>query len=822
MIEQTILFLTATDCGIPDLKKHGLGIGPVADFEATFVQPLRRVFSEVLVYDLWKSYAEIGVNKANQAIVDMVRRHHPKYLIWPSMMYELLEMTFQKVRQEGTIVVGWFFDDEFRFENYSRWWIPYLDVCLTNDSQSVKKYEALGLPAFLFICRSNPEVYRNLKLPYRFDVTFIGRKFGDRGKWIESLGGRGINVEAFGRGWPHGRVSVEEMVRIFNQSKINLCFTKSDGINTRPQLKDRIFHVCMCGGFLLCEYLPGIEEHFEIDREIVCFRDLDEAIVKTHHYLTHDAERNTIALAGWKRAQRDHSQQATLQSIFGRFEENRLMISANGNKNIANEILAAKHKRLPSSYHLKWARGLVMEGYPQERWQEELDLALHYDSNNAQALRMKSICRLAPLRRKKVIYLWFVFGRIKGQLGKRLSNATLLRKMKGLILIVPNTIQQRKTVKYLKNQIRPLSTNLILNAGIKALQYAESLRVKGGVYGNYRYCGSGEISLLYASIYAVLLRHLLGDLDRISEENKNQWIDYINCHQCKDGLYRDRNTVNDIAETEDWWGWRHLTVHSIIALTCLGAKPSYSFEFLKGIYESGQAFEWISRLPWNEKADFVSNTVMNYGVLLQYERDFGNNASADRALQEIFSYLDQAVDSNTGLWGYMAPNTPRSLSKAVQTSYHLWNLYFYDKRPIPFMERAIDNCLATQNLLGGYGAKPNSSACEDIDTIDPLCRFYFLSDYRRSDIKASIQKALNWVLVNRMDDGGFVFERFNGFMYGHEAMATKAEESHLFGTWFRILSIAYICRVLDIPGVSAGGWRWINCPGYQFWHSDVA
>ena len=39
MINETIIFLTATDFGIQSLKKHDLGIGPNIDFDTFFVKP---------------------------------------------------------------------------------------------------------------------------------------------------------------------------------------------------------------------------------------------------------------------------------------------------------------------------------------------------------------------------------------------------------------------------------------------------------------------------------------------------------------------------------------------------------------------------------------------------------------------------------------------------------------------------------------------------------------------------------------------------------------------------------------------------------------
>lgn len=386
------------------------------------------------------------------------------------------------------------------------------------------------------------------------------------------------------------------------------------------------------------------------------------------------------------------------------------------------------------------------------------------------------------------------------------------------------TYQQRiqRYRKILANQVSNLKKKQqgrIAEEGMQKIHtFLDSLQ-SPDVFGSYRYAKRSKVPILYASIYAVLLKHLSCGLQNLSQPQKETWGKYINSFQCEgDGLYRDPLLNNAIAESEDWWGWRHLSAHVVTALTALGAKPKYPFSFLNFIYEPGCAEKWIAALPWREKPDFVSNTVMNYGVLLQYERDFQGNTKAGYALEEIFAFLDRTQNPETGLWGKQPIHTPQELSVAVQTAYHLWNLYFYDGRPIQYQKHAIDSCLATQNWVGGYGVSLNSSACEDIDSIDPLCRFYFMTDYRRDDIQRSLEKALPWILVNQMKDGGFVFRRFEGFAYGHDLMTTRPEESQLFATWFRILCIAYICETLNLPGPSSGGWRWIRCPGYQFWN----
>ena len=136
------------------------------------------------------------------------------------------------------------------------------------------------------------------------------------------------------------------------------------------------------------------------------------------------------------------------------------------------------------------------------------------------------------------------------------------------------------------------------------------------------------------------------------------------------------------------------------------------------------------------------------------------------------------------------------------------------------MERIVDSCLATQNRLGGFGVPLNSSACEDIDCIDPLSRLYIETDYRREDIHNALEKALPWVLVNVNPDGGSVFRRHESFKYGHDLMSTRANESSMFATWFRTLSLAYLGQVLSDRPVAGVVWHFLGCPGLQFWSRD--
>jgi hypothetical protein len=170
-------------------------------------------------------------------------------------------------------------------------------------------------------------------------------------------------------------------------------------------------------------------------------------------------------------------------------------------------------------------------------------------------------------------------------------------------------------------------------------------------------------------------------------------------------------------------------------------------------------------------------------------------------------------------------------SQLVQAAYHIWPLFEFDGRAIPYRDSAIELVLSTENARGGFGwgvhntnAPQWSSACEDIDSIDPLARHGLRSALHREPAEQSLRRARKAVLENRNPDGGFVFMRQppatedkRPDWYPDENLSASAEASEMFSTWFRTLSIALIDTALG--GSKASEWTFCQAPGMQFWGS---
>ena len=113
------------------------------------------------------------------------------------------------------------------------------------------------------------------------------------------------------------------MIRVFNQSRINLNLTKastsSQGAQDdekAEQIKTRSFEIPGCGGFQLSESAENLENYYEMDKEIVCFEDIRDLKEKICYYLSNEDERAAIAQAGYERTLREHTYVHRFTDIF--------------------------------------------------------------------------------------------------------------------------------------------------------------------------------------------------------------------------------------------------------------------------------------------------------------------------------------------------------------------------------------------------------------------------------------------------------------------------------------------------------------------------
>ena len=349
----------------------------------------------------------------------------------------------------------------------------------------------------------------------------------------------------------------------------------------------------------------------------------------------------------------------------------------------------------------------------------------------------------------------------------------------------------------------------------------------------YGYTADAETPLLYCSSYAAMVRDLTSDFDASSDAEKAAWIDYFNSFLGDDGLYRDPafGLPDDLsgarfAPNAGWdggiagWGWWHMTNHIYCALDSLGGVASRPVQLLEDFYTGRVRLEtWLEERDWNV-AWAVGNEVLNLGTFLLYARDFHNESRAADLVVRLFDWLDAHQDQATGFWGTDCHTRPGKLH-AMCGAYHEYILYVYDGRPILHLEQAVDTTLSLQNAQsGGFALDGTSGACEDIDAAFILANSYHLQDYRRADIEASLAHVLGTVLEHQNPDGGLVYLRGRDYEYGHPLMRSRADQSALFPSWFRLLSIALINQLIPHPLADPTPWRFNKAPYLHYFPTE--
>ena len=175
-----------------------------------------------------------------------------------------------------------------------------------NDNTKVKGH---FLPAGVY----DEEAYL-LDLPKSNDVIFVGSKcYHNEWKWRPQL----IDwlSQTYGDRFKHygndglGVVRGDELNKLYASTKIVVGDTLCLNFNYPYYLSDRVFETTGRGGVLLMPYIKGIEDLFEVGKEIITFKfgDFKDLKSKIDYYLEHDDEREKIRIAGFERTKKDHN-----------------------------------------------------------------------------------------------------------------------------------------------------------------------------------------------------------------------------------------------------------------------------------------------------------------------------------------------------------------------------------------------------------------------------------------------------------------------------------------------------------------------------------
>lgn len=281
-------------------------LGPVSEFDY-----VKEGYNWERQFKRKDAYGRKFRNEMNSRFLkDFLAEHSKRPVDWLFIYATDLEVTRETLDEikakTGVPIVNMCLDDKQSWEP-QRSIASAFDINWTSARVACDWYLAEGGKPIYMPEGANAQAYRPLGLAKDIPVSFIGVAYGFRKATVKYLKKFGIDVQAFGPGWGTRAVWGSEAVEIINRSRINLGMGGIGYSEWLTNVKTRDFEIpCSGGGIYLTSYNPDLALHFDIGREIVCYRTNDEMLELIRHHLAHPAEADTMAERARHRCVNEH------------------------------------------------------------------------------------------------------------------------------------------------------------------------------------------------------------------------------------------------------------------------------------------------------------------------------------------------------------------------------------------------------------------------------------------------------------------------------------------------------------------------------------
>jgi spore maturation protein CgeB len=224
--------------------------------------------------------------------------------------YENLDLISEITKKGNIKTFNWFCDDTWRFDDFSSKACWYFTACSTPERDYVEQYKNIGYNNVIVgNWHTNLDLYPNTFVKNK-NVSFCGGLNNQRRDSLIFLKQNGLDVH-----YLYG-CSYEDMLEFYSTSNIGINFSKNEnGAIKKTQMKLRIFEIPASKTMLLTEHHEGIEEYFEVNKEIVTFKTIEEALEKIKYFNNNSNYLNEIANNGFMRVKKDHDSKVRLEKL---------------------------------------------------------------------------------------------------------------------------------------------------------------------------------------------------------------------------------------------------------------------------------------------------------------------------------------------------------------------------------------------------------------------------------------------------------------------------------------------------------------------------
>jgi len=223
-------------------------------------------------------------------------------------------------------LLGMNLDDKLEFERYGIFtgasdnyahWARRFDLNLSNVRAVVDWYAERGLPVMYLPEGFHPKFAAPPAsiAEFRRDLAFVGSRRTERAVFFRKLSELGVPIEPFGFGWANS-ADGNNPEAIYRTSALNLGIGYAAPSQTLTTLKTRDFECPGAGACYLTTYNWELALHYELGKEILCYRGLEELVEMYSFYRKRPESCLQIAQAAFRRANAEHTWEKRFRHVF--------------------------------------------------------------------------------------------------------------------------------------------------------------------------------------------------------------------------------------------------------------------------------------------------------------------------------------------------------------------------------------------------------------------------------------------------------------------------------------------------------------------------
>tara|TARA_B100001175_G_C19495776_1_gene635203 strand:+ start:230 stop:1312 length:1083 start_codon:yes stop_codon:yes gene_type:complete len=330
---------------------------------------------------------------------------------------------------------------------------------------------------------------------------------------------------------------------------------------------------------------------------------------------------------------------------------------------------------------------------------------------------------------------------------------------------------------------------------------------------------------LFTSLFALFIYDLFGEINSWSKVYKQGWLNYIQSFQDKESGYFLEKSLGINTDNANKKPLYQLNTFCLSALGILDAAPIHKLKFSDEYLTVGYLEKYLEKHNCLNGLPGSGNFAMFLGIFITHRLKDYESSDYKLILNNWFKKHDENIKIN-GLWG---DSFSDSTVWGFQNALHQLIIYKYWEKFPPKVNVLVNKILVLQDKQGNYGALPGGSGCFDYDASFILLNF--ATDQDSSRVYNQLLKLHNSIILSQNKDGGFcetnrypknIIQLYKGaknysndynfisFFYRLREMvrylkkekqyhsnhwsqeAYKLEDSDLWNTWFRLLTIAQI------------------------------